>query len=55
MVEIGLLKKIKVYVGGVDNVCGVIGVGIFFFGKILCSIGMLGVIFFYEEGKERDF
>lgn len=51
----GLVILMKVFVGGVDNVCGVIGVGILLLGEILCSIGILGVVFFYEEWSDRDF
>lgn len=42
--ELGLFSDVVVYVGGGDNVCGVIGVGVIYDKSVLCSIGILGVV-----------
>jgi len=53
--ETGLSEATKVFAGGADNACGVIGAGILSEGKTLCSIGTSGVILSYEQSRNREF
>ena len=52
---IGLSPSTKVFAGGADNACGVIGAGILSSTYTLSSIGTSGVILSYEDNIAMDF
>lgn len=51
----GLEIKVEIFVGGVDNVCVVIGVGIVNFEVVMLLIGISGVFLLMEDDVENEY